>query len=87
MKFEKKQYTWKCSYFANTTVRNGTHRRIEGNFEGAGDVVGLCELELNKRLKKPHIWFGVGITIITPLGQKIERVIESRHYGVMLVEG
>ena len=86
-RFEKRKYQWKCEYFAETHVPSGQKRIINGFFEGHGvDVVARCELELNYRLKKPHIWFGVGITITTPLGQKVERVIESRHYGVKLVE-
>lgn len=88
-KFEKHVYQWKCEYYAKTHVRSGNERVIHGFFEGHGeDVVARCQLELNYKLKKPWIWYGVGITITTPLGQKIERIIEERHdgYGVILVE-
>ena len=89
-RFEKHQYKWKCEYYAATHAHNGTRRVINGFFEGAGeDIVARCQLELNYKLKKPWIWYGVGITITTPLGQKTERVIEPRcdGYGVVLVEG
>lgn len=88
-RFEKRQYQWKCEYFAETHVWNGSKRVIRGFFEGHGeDLVARCQLELNYKLRKPWMWYGVGITITTPLGQKIERLIEERRdgWGVVLVE-
>lgn len=86
MKFEKRKYQYKCHYYAKTNTWNGNRRILNGYFEGhQEDIVSRCQLELNYRLQKPHIWYGVEITITTPLGQKIKCIIESRHDGFGIV--
>lgn len=88
MTFAKQKYNWQCQYYAETYTMKGDKRKINGYFEGYGDIVKRCQLKLNYRLRKPYIWYGVEITIITPLGQRAIRTIEpdENGYGIVLVK-
>lgn len=70
------------SYFAETTNEQGYERQIRGMFKATDEeeaAITVNEL-LNKRLRKPELWYGVGIEV-SPIGlsdfSSFEMIIEG----------
>lgn len=70
------------SYFAETTNAQGYERQIRGMFKATDEeeaAITVNEL-LNKRLRKPQLWYGVSIEV-SPIGdsefESFEMVIED----------
>ena len=68
---------WKCSYSATTHHPSKKKIYIKGFFDGSGDLKGNLFKILQKRLRKPHLWFGVEVIAETPLGQKVSCIFEE----------
>ena len=78
---------WPCTYKATATKMDGNNIYISGPFDGFNDIVGNAETTLRKRLRKPWQWYGVGITLLTPLGQAVECIIECNDNGQLILQG
>ena len=67
IKFAGQHLAW--SYYAETHMHDGSKRTISGMFNAvdADHAAVLVEQLLNERLRKPWIWYGVGVTV-TPIG-------------------
>jgi hypothetical protein len=55
-------------------------------YEGIKGAKENAAKELQQKLKKPYLWYGVGCRIITPLGQVIEGIIEVDSAGNLVID-
>lgn len=67
---------WPCRITMQAAHWNGRVRGVSVGYEGGGDARGLGLAALRRRLRKPHLWYGCGYRIATPLGQVVEGVFE-----------
>jgi hypothetical protein len=75
---------WPCTYEARTIHPNGKPIYLRSCFNGFGDPVSNLEKLLQKRIKKPWLWFGVELLILTPAQQLIICVIEELEGKIIL---
>jgi hypothetical protein len=67
---------WPCQFIASTVMPDKRSRTITFIFDGEFQAESKGLAEFFRRSKKPYLWYGVGFTIYTPLGQCIHGVIE-----------
>ena len=73
----RKRFIWPVRVTANTTSIRKTRISINALIEGAGDAKGAI---LRYVLGKANAfeWYGVEVTGVTPLGQRVKVVIEPQ---------
>lgn len=68
--------SWPCHAMADTTDTSNRKRFIRVNYDGAEDLVLCGMVAFEKSIRKPHIWYGVEVSFVSPLGQVAKRVFE-----------
>jgi hypothetical protein len=58
---------------------NRRSRTVVAHYDGAGDAVGLGIAALQARLRRPWLWYGVRVEVLTPLGQRAVGVFEPEE--------
>lgn len=67
---------WPCNVYVETHLPSGRKITITAIVEGSGDPDGAA-LALIQTRKNAYSFLGCEVTITTPLGQKIHRVLET----------
>lgn len=81
-----RKMVWPCRVMGRVTIPSGAWRRMDRTVEGAGDVEGAMLRALKARKDGGLPFVGDSIVAITPLGQKVERVVERDCYGKMFLQ-
>lgn len=81
-----RHYTWPVHVIASTHRPDGRKVTLDRIEEGAGDVERGIRSALSKRRDGGHAFLGCGVTAITPLGQRIERIVEIDRNGEIRLE-
>lgn len=68
---------WPVHVTASTRTPDGKRHRIDRMVDAAGDVEGAMLWMLTQQ-RNPDLWLGCEIVGVTPIGQIIKRVFESK---------
>lgn len=74
--YRAKKMVWPCRVMANSNRHDGTRVSMDRMVDGAGDVIAAMQGALAKRKDGGYPFLGCEVIAITPLGQRIIRVLD-----------
>ncbi len=80
----RKKMEWPCRVTARTHLPNGRIVSLNARVEGAGDVEGAMLMALNRH-RRAWAFLGSAINAVTPLGQRVVRIVDEKDGALTLI--